>query len=159
MGHLAMLKYMDFDESWIKNFYLFQWELSNCLDTPSAQEKVKSVKTDIFVRCHQWGQRTYPIASWLYWHYWPTWWVATMCSESKELCQCQTTEQTVYRTRGIKCQVFMPVIFCYKNIYHILLPYRNKMSNWMSLTKKHRDLEPSLRPPYRVNQAYQLSPM
>ena len=43
MGHRSMLKYMEFVESSIINPYLFQRELSNCIDTPSAQEKVKSV--------------------------------------------------------------------------------------------------------------------
>ncbi len=40
-----MLKYMEFIVSLIKNLYLFQRELSNCIDTPSAQGKVKSVYT------------------------------------------------------------------------------------------------------------------
>ena len=50
MGHLSMLKYMEFVESLIKNLYLFQQELSNCIDTPSAREKVKSVLVSFILK-------------------------------------------------------------------------------------------------------------
>ena len=52
-----MLKYMEFVESLIKNLYLFQQELSNCIDTPSAGEKVKSVTVkEVNMRqCYRWN--------------------------------------------------------------------------------------------------------
>ncbi len=60
-----MLKYMGFVESLIKNLSLFQQELSNCIDTPSAQEKVKSVLCMIHMISVGGGNQHSSIAQWL----------------------------------------------------------------------------------------------
>ncbi len=43
VDHLSMLNYMEFMESLKRNLHLFKQKFKNCIDIPSAQEKVKSV--------------------------------------------------------------------------------------------------------------------